>query len=264
VGYAGNRKAKLPQWLDRDNPGGMGQSYQEGTGEEQDANDRLLKGGVSARFAQFCPEDALQLAGADRIMDRAPVETADEYRARLVQAPDTNQWIGTRRGIADIFAPYGLVRDEPCTDSPTTLGTVHVLHDYEIDWDWYSWWSRIFILIDEAGAAVAGWTSDGTWDSFGTWDDGGLWDIDGLAAVDVQYFRKEIRRRKSIIAYPVVITIALEGELWDTPGGLWDDPGVWDDPNIIYLPIGHVWDEPWLGSAPEWDSPGVWSDGFEE
>ncbi len=218
MGYAGNRKAKLPQWLGRDKPGGMGQSFQEAIGDQQDAEDRLLKGGVSARFAHTCPEDALSLAGADRVTDRAPVETADEYRARLVQAPARNVWIGTRQGISDVFSPYGFVADSPNTDAPTTLGTVHVLHDYQTAWDGGEFWSRVFVLLDSTAVQAAGWDIDGSWDSAGTWDDGGLWDIDGLGTAELGYFRREIRKRKSIIAYPVVIVVCLDGEVWDTPG----------------------------------------------
>lgn len=251
MGFETAQVTALPRWLRDDE----GEAFARTFGKTKDDEAALLKGAVKLPWPTVGPDDALERQGRDRSIRRAPIETNDEYRARLL-----NPWVfwkrgGQKRGFVQIWEPYGY---------DTT--TAHIYNNHEIVWDSnLLWWSRVFELLDEGNFEV-----DGAWDDPGDYDDGGTWDSN-ILIVDLDYIRLSHRDLKAPGAYPVVIGAVLgnapSGDgFWDTIG-FYDDGGFWDDSNgnVVYWGLGHVWgEEAWYGGGPGvWDEPGdIWDDFF--
>lgn len=243
-------------------------------GDAQDASKSDLADAIRMRDPAKCPPDALDPIGRDRRVLRAPIETADNYRARLATAPTDWYWGGTDTGfLTFVFAPYGF--DDT---------TVQSFSNDEIAWDDNTdWHSRGFFLADSTDGYF---TTDGLWpeddgdeDPGDNWiedDDGSTWDSNATAA-DIAYLRSSIRLTKGDYAYPVTIGVWLSGDgalpdgFWDSPGGDWPeadgdaDGAVWDEGDggeePYYLTLGNVWgQEAWLGDGPNTD---VWSEDDE-
>lgn len=80
--------------------GPWGERWAAGLGAEKDAALVLAKAAVKARFVTLAPSDALSLIGADRDIERATIDTAATYRARLADAWGVWSWTGTHYGYA--------------------------------------------------------------------------------------------------------------------------------------------------------------------
>lgn len=236
---------QTPRWL----LGHDGEAYVEALTASRDAEDRALKDGVLMRFPETCPDDALYHLGATRELEQAPGESNASFRDRCQRAPEIHYWRGTATGLASVFEPFGLSAE-----------SVLVLSDYETTGGLSpdAWWSRVWILLDSTAGP---WANDGTWSGGGTWDDGGTWDST-MTLAELQYIRRWIRKFKSPEAYPAVLFLVTDDDLyaaWD--GSLWSLPAL---SFAVPLIIGHTWEEEseWLGASPgTWDESGdVWDD----
>jgi len=247
----------LPRWLrDRE-----GDAFARSFGKTKDNELTLLKGAVKLPWPTVGPDDALARQGRDRSIRRAPIETSNQYRTRLLDPWTFWKRGGTKRGIVQLFEPYGY-----------TTSTAHVLNNHEADWDGNTvWWSRFFIFLDP-GVFGIGFTDDKNWDDAGNYDDGGVWDSSATVA-DLDYLRASIRDMKWPGAYPVAIAAFLDpndnGDGFWNSGGFYDDGGFWDEfeegfyNDVTYWLLGETWDQHlWLGGgAGIWDEPGaVWGD----
>lgn len=255
MGFFETQPQQLPIWLSGADSTGHaeGVAFEQSFGRIKDGETLLLKDAVKLRWPQTGPDDALEFMARDRILLKAPLESADDFRIRIATAPDLWLWGGTKTGISDRFAPYGY-----------DATTCHVYNNNDIVWDGNTaWYTRVFLLLDNVY-----WNVDGLWSDPGNYDDGALWDSD-MTVPDADYMRKSIRAWKSEWAFPVVIGLVLgnapSGDgFWDTIG-FYDDGGFWDNSagDVMYLALGHVWgEEAWFGGGPGlWDEPGdVWDD----
>lgn len=84
--------------------GPWGERWAAGLGAEKDAALALAKDAVKARFVALAPPDALSLLGADRDIERSPIDTATTFRARLAASWDVWSWAGTPYGYANALA----------------------------------------------------------------------------------------------------------------------------------------------------------------
>ena len=84
--------------------GPWGERWAAGLGAEKDAALALAKEATKSRFLTLTPSDALSLIGADRDIERATIDTAATYRARLTAAWDVWSWAGTHYGYANALA----------------------------------------------------------------------------------------------------------------------------------------------------------------
>ncbi len=252
MGFQTAQPDMMPQWLQPDDEG---TAFAASFGKTKDDELVLLKGAVKLPWPNVGPDDALPGQARDRSIRRAPPETNLEFRTKLQDPFGYHRLDGQKRGLADVFTPYGF-----------DATTAHVYNNYQLVWDGNSvWWSRVFFLLDEGY-----WEVDGLWTDPGTYDDGGTWDSTATIA-DLDYLRYAIRERKWPGAYPVVIGAVLgsapSGDGFWQSIGFYDDGGFWDDSagDVVYFGLGHVFgEEAWYGGGPHlWDEPGdVWDDYF--
>lgn len=210
----------FPAWL----LGPMGQGFALAFGQIKDAAKDAAKEAVKARFPLLAPADALPSIGSDRLLERG-AQTEAAFRAYLAEAFDLWSAGGTATGIeaaVDVLG-YG-------------TATVYDAHAIGLGPDPTpsSSWAKFIVYLDGHP-----WASDGIWDDPGTWDDGGTWDSTAPLAAASAILRA-VRRWKGAHALCVAVVLPFgDTELWDLPiGGIWDDPGTWDEGNgAAYWPV---------------------------
>lgn len=208
----------------------------------------LVREGVLQRYARTCDDTALVEVGETRQMERAPAESAADYRHRLSEAWDWHSARGTKAGLVEVFGPLGV-----------SESNVFVWNHYETGVG--EWWSNVYIVADMTDGP---WTVD-VWDD-GVWDDGGVWDLNGVTSAEIAYLRRTIRKNKWVGAFPIALWAWIAGDIWDA-GDTWDS-GVWADSGEVYaILLGHHWDQSELlyGDVPEkWDDGSTWEEAFPE
>lgn len=162
--------AHCPPWL----LGPHGRALQTILGEAKRIQADRASYAVTARMADIAPADALDRIGADRRIFRAPGESDDVYRTRLVQAFDFHRLAGTIAGLEAGFAALGL----SCT----------VIEDQAVGGA-LGHWARFAIATDGTGII----DGPALWGSF-TWGDGTRWGTSSGAEID--YLRSIINLLK--------------------------------------------------------------------
>lgn len=242
---------KTPPWL----LGPWGIKWVNVLGGKADDLLTWAKDGVKARFVLECPDDALPAIGYERMIERAPGESYDNWRQRLWGAWETWKWAGTDRGIYNALGLLGW------TISPWVYES---LYSWPINWPtsglvWIlpasSWggdcpdgdndpthFARFWVVAD--GYAM-GYRTDGTWADTGTWDDGGAWDFsDATTAEEVARWKQVIRKWKhSGTTCPEILMVLSDGgwaDIW-APLGAWDgsDEGTWQG-TVLRIPVGEA------------------------
>lgn len=218
----------------------------------------LAAAAVSRRFVGLNESaDALGLAGRERRIRRGPTEPDANYAARLLPWLDDHKIRGGPYALLEQVWAYResrqvrpvLTLDDGVTvltgdDGLPLLGPLPDLvlqyesgarftrHDdgsvdraivgnYDTNITaWARWW-----LIIQWPEALS---SEGIWAEPGTWDDGGVWDS-GVSGEDVADLRLVPSEWNSGHTLGYIKLTSPGEELWDTPSGLWSDPGVWGD-----------------------------------
>jgi len=133
-----------PPWL----RGRWGEAWNGTVGLAMDMVAEGAMQAVKARFIKQAPADALPYAGTDRQIERAPGESDETYRARLLQAFETWQLAGTNKGILAALAVIGYPKAK-----------IFESHD------WFPtdprWW-RFWLVIDPPHAFTSWKLGDGT------------------------------------------------------------------------------------------------------
>lgn len=223
--FISNRIAELPVCFRDD----QGIAWASGTGAVQDQEVTLLRTAALSRFPQFCPDDALDLAGTWMAIPRLPGEAdgtiATGYRGRLCAAFPT--WInaGSKQGIIDSLEAAG-------------FAGVVVRNKHEYD-PGAEWWSMFEVQIDAAASVPP--IELGTWDPAGdgdVWDAPGTWDS-GTTPQQYLQIIQQILRWKWSYSIPEYLLIDFGG------GTVLTVPLVnkWGDPQMI-------WGEFVWGNAP--------------
>lgn len=141
---------------------------------------------LTARFPDYCPDDALPYHGRDRGVRRGPNEPAESFRLRL------RQW---RKSWKDAAVGSALLDDIAGYLTPQTArmriwtqvgivytreadGTFTVEHVTPALWNWdghASLWARFWVVIYSVGGVP--WSRDGTWGDGEVWggDPAGTW-----------------------------------------------------------------------------------------
>jgi hypothetical protein len=242
---------KTPPWL----LGEWGQKWVTQLGGKFDELLTWAKEGVKLRFVLECPDEALIAHGYERMIERAPGESYDDWRDRLWAAWETWKWAGTDRGIYNAFSVIGWTISpwitEPMWSWPpgwADTGLMWILPamawggdcpDQDND---PTHFARFWILAD--GYAL-GYETDGTWGDPGTYDDGGAWDFsDATTADEVDRWKRMIRKWKdSQATCPEILMIMSDGgwaDIW-APIGQWDaaDEGTWQG-TVLRIPVGEA------------------------
>ena len=92
-----------PPWL----RGRWGEAWHRAVGAPLDRVADSAIAAVKTRFLRHAPDDALPYAGDDRQIERAPSESSDSYRARLLQAFATWRLAGTNKAIVEALRVVG-------------------------------------------------------------------------------------------------------------------------------------------------------------
>lgn len=198
----------MPAWLSGD----MGRSMALALGQIKDLAKDAAKEAVKAHLPLIAPADALPAIGADRSLERG-AQSEGAFRLYLSQSFDVWTKGGTKTGIEDAIDVLGYCTADVYDAHTIDLGPGDTPA---------SAWARFIIVLSGHP-----WQPDGTWDDPGTWDDGGTWDSTAPAeAVDA--IIRAVRRWKGAHAQCLgVVVLFGDAELWDVPGGTWDDPGTW-------------------------------------
>lgn len=232
-----------PDWLGAD-----GRAIARVLGAERDDGLAALKAAVKARWPAFGSGSAVTEQGHDRALERAPIETELQYKARLERVWDIWTWAGTAQAIRDIFAVYGYddttLNVLPRHQCDALLG-VPVAPEFA--------WSSEFIIV--LGPGYFELTSD-VWssDPGDNWDATSLWGVEGTPA-DVAWLRRQIRRMKSPQSYPVAVSLYAAVDFWGDPG-VYDDGGYWGE--VGGSVVWELWPI-WGASAFGLGDDGVWS-----
>lgn len=217
-----------PTWL----RGPYGRVLTATLGAAIDALVDATKQAVKARHVATAPDDALEALGADRLLERYPIESNATYRARLAAAWDAWEFAGSKQGILAALAAAGYPDAQLFTwrDFAPWAPTPHE-----------AWWSAFWIDVPTHPFA-----SDGLWSDPGTWDDTvpghngappgpGTWDSDATVG-EVAAVRGGVRKWKPAHEICVAIRFLVGTDRWDsaTP---WDH-GAWDDTAQLFTWAG--------------------------
>jgi len=189
----------FPAWLRGEN----GEAWATAWGVLLDGLADSTTNAVKCRVPREAPADALAYIGSERNLNRVPLETNDQYRARLEDAWEAWSYAGTDRAIVDQLELLGL--------------TAVCVRNNQWVWDSNSgnvanYWARFWVVLSGHG-----WGADDTWGA-DTWGDGGLWGLDStVSADDVAYARDVVRKWKSAHAQCVNLIAILDGGLWGYP-----------------------------------------------
>jgi hypothetical protein len=215
----------------------------------------LYRGGVESRFARTAPDDGLPYIGDARQIERAPLETEDDYRARLQRSFEIHSARTTKDAYVLALEPLGVSADN-----------IRVYNDYEnkllsITPPDTAWWSRVLLVIDSTDGP---WTQP-VWDPNDVWDPDAVWGVDGLTQAEVKYLRRQIRRHKWAGAFPYGMVIIFDNTTWpiDTD---WSSNLAWiGDPTVVVAPLGRTWgwNEAIYGTPDLWMTDEVWRDPFD-
>jgi hypothetical protein len=175
-----------PPWLQ----GRAGKIFHRVLGQAKDQLLAAAKVAVKARLVALCPLDALGWIGAERLLERYPVETDAQYRARLLAAWDAWAFAGTLRGVTSLLAAAGF-----------TNVAIYDVHAAPAWWAaaWpptstVSNWSRFWVEIGEPFSTF-GWQRLRWGDAGLKWGTGKTWG--STATVDhVRMVRGIIRKMK--------------------------------------------------------------------
>lgn len=232
------------------------QAWLTGLGGAVSASLVLLRNSVKVRFASTAPEDALVHIGDTRQIERAPRETATNYRTRLRRCFDIHAARTTADAYREALLPLGVDGADVAVWSdwqdsimPADPGTP-------------AWWSRVTVVVD---ATVGPWTAP-IWEDGAVWSESEVWGIGGMTPAEVAWLRRTIRKWKWAGAYPLAVVIIFGGDAWGLET-VWSASAVWsDDPaSVAVLPLGMAWgfNETVYGAPPDlWSDDAVWQDPF--
>lgn len=192
------RLGELPTWLDDE----IGQGMQSAPGAMQDAELRLLKDGVLARFLADAPDDALDRIGSTMRLPRFLKESNDHYRARLDVAWETHELRGTPQGVTGIL---------------TDMQIVDV--DIREDWQWTgalgNWFSRFWPVVGPDFGPVLqtlGLTTPfETGEAFSTTTGGGTTMGSTATRAEILQMRREVLNWKHPASVPIHLIMAFDG-----------------------------------------------------
>lgn len=189
--------------------------------------DALLESSANAARSPWLledtsPQDAVDLQANETELRRYPNESDDAHRDRVQDPWTTWAFAGSQEGTGG--------------DGEGIEGQLHLagypnavtIADYEWTFDASAgvWWSRFWVILPFGDHD---WDDDGIWSDPGNYDDGGLWDTTA-SLEEIYALRQLIRTFKAGHDICPYIIALRDGEVWDYPaGGLWSDPGNWDD-----------------------------------
>jgi len=201
VSYSAYVVALAPPWL----RGKWGERWHEAEGLLLDMVAEGAVQAVKARLLGAGPDDALPYAGNDRQIERAPGESVESYRARLLGAFETWRRAGTNKGILVALAVIGY---------PTAA--IYESHDwFPLDPAWWRFW-----LVLDPPSGFSSWKlGDGTklGDKLVGLDKLGA---DAKAALTL--LRRVVRKWKAAHTLCVKIIVVLSGKLIGTGWKLGD------------------------------------------
>jgi len=120
-----------------------------GKDDELQPGTGLLVDAIKNRYSTIGADDALDLQGKTRDIERFPGETDAAYRARLQDPFETHIWDGTAKGIQDMLTAY-------LTGLGAVLPVVTVLEEWRDAFsDGASWYSR-FVVVIQGGPWISG------------------------------------------------------------------------------------------------------------
>lgn len=138
-GAPGTFASNLVAELSPANNGPQGQALAAAMGSVQDAEMQLLRVAALSRLPQWCPDDALDAAGAWLRLERLPLEvngtTTTGYRGRLCAAWPTWAIAGSKGAIIGSLQAWG-------------VPDVQIFNDYEISPPFPgSWYTRFRVKL---------------------------------------------------------------------------------------------------------------------
>ena len=203
------------------------------------------------------PDDALARLGADASIERSPLDTAAEYRARIAVAWDVWSRAGT---------PYGYAYALALTSAQINGARFVAQYQWTPPDGLTALWSRFWVVI-YTGALAWGrftWGPWATWGAtaspftfrvWGAWTWGvGMWGA-SITTAQLSEIRNALAKWKNARDRVPEIVIT-DGALWGTPGLTWG-AFVWGAAVARYtLPL--VWGAWTWGASPREDPDGPW------
>lgn len=164
--------------------------------------DMVAEGAVQAtkaRLLRHGPDDALPYAGADRQIERAPGESTESYRARLLGAFETWRLAGTNKGILSALAVIGY-----------TKAAIYESHGwFPLDPEWWRFW----LVLDPPSGFSTWKLSDGT--KLGE-KIVGLDKLGADAKAAITLLRRVVRKWKAAHTLCIKVIVVLSGKLIGT------------------------------------------------
>jgi hypothetical protein len=204
-----------------------------------DALVEMATAGVQSKFPGLYSNESLELVGRDRRITRGRLESDKNYAERMIPWLDDHRARGNPypllRQLRGHFAPLQFQMDvvyqsgtrrSMAPNGEITRDTIAWSPDTRTDL-----WSRFWLVLFWPTPIA----DDGIWADPAVWNDGGTWDSE-LSVEEVDDFRG-VPRDWSAEHIPYVTIVLLTGgaDLWDYPGGTWDDPGTWTEQRPIQL-----------------------------
>lgn len=152
----------------------------------------LVIDAILARFPNTAPSDALAKLGLDRRIPRAPDESEDAYRDRLLLAFTIWGMSGRPDGISSGFVAAGL-------PSPT------IVQNYQTSGA-LGHWARFAIYVEGTGV----FDDPPLWDDF-DWDDGTRWDVSAADGLMIDYLVAWVRLMMPSYTRCLGIVVTREG-----------------------------------------------------
>lgn len=247
--FADYQRALMPAGM----AGPFGLAWAEAQGAAKDALAEEARDAVKARFVDLAPVDALGRLGADRDLERSPIEDDEDYRARLAQAFELWGWAGTHYGYASALSLVS-----------TQLRGVRFVPQYK--WPGSrapdgrdQLWSRFWVYV---------WTGDLTWGRFTwgpwatwgaaaspftvrlwgawTWGDG-IWGSSATTS-QLREIRRALAKWKNARDRVPALVVAT-GAVWGLPGTVWG-AWIWGGTNA-HITMNLIWGAWTWGATPE-------------
>ena len=231
----------MPTWLSRR----YGERFVGAIAYHADIFGEAFSQAIRTPWVRYGPPDALAPMGEDAGIERAPKETDDQYRERLI-----TKWILWEESATELFAanalaPFGV-----------PAASCNVVADFEWSADPAStFWSRWWLILDglnyELPWQLLEWGGP-TWSQWGQGNTCGIYTWGTTATQgEIQAVIRFLCKWKSAHEVGVCVLLDYGGHIWGAPPP-WGAPKTWGG-EVVCWPLGSFWGDKY--AIISWGSP---------